>query len=224
MNKIKSIFFFLLLLIAAHQENCAQYTQVDVLKYIDTYKDIAAKKMMEYKIPASITLAQGIFESACGTSRLATEANNHFGIKCHTEWTGDTVLIDDDALGECFRKYNSVEESFQDHSYFLTSRNRYSKLFDLSSTDYKSWAYGLKEAGYATNPKYPERLIALIEKYNINVHDTLAHSLTRLVSVNPESSSKPTVKEKANDSLERVVFEDRNVRVETFRKKERSNS
>jgi len=123
--------------------------------YIATYKDIAIEKMKEYKIPASITLAQGILESGSGNSKLATEGNNHFGIKCHKDWTGKKIYVDDDELHECFRKYKKAEDSYRDHSLFLTQRGRYSFLFDLDITDYKAWAKGLKQAGYATNPKYP---------------------------------------------------------------------
>ena len=122
----------------------AQYTEADIHRYIDTYKEIAIDKMDKYKIPASITLAQGIFESACGTSKLATEGNNHFGIKCHGDWGGDTIHIDDDQLQECFRKYEKVEDSYNDHSLFLTTRNRYKSLFSLETTDYAGWARGLK--------------------------------------------------------------------------------
>lgn len=151
----------------------AQYTDQDIARYIDQYKELAILKMYQYKIPASITLAQGVFESACGTSRLARDGKNHFGIKCHKEWTGDTVKIDDDALQECFRKYETVEESYNDHSLFLTSRPRYAGLFQLDVLDYKAWARGLKAAGYATNPKYADRLIDLIERFNIAQWDTL---------------------------------------------------
>ena len=151
----------------------AQYTETDIYQYIDTYKDIAIQKMAEYKIPASITLAQGIFESACGTSRLATEGNNHFGIKCHKEWQGETIKHDDDELQECFRKYKKVADSYNDHSQFLISRPRYSKLFTLSVMDYKSWAQELKAAGYATNPQYADRLISLIERFNLAKQDTI---------------------------------------------------
>ena len=151
----------------------AQYGVEDIYAYINQYKDLALNQMYEYKIPASITLAQGIFESACGTSRLATVGNNHFGVKCHKEWTGDTILIDDDELQECFRKYSHVEESYRDHSLFLTQRPRYSSLFSLEITDYKAWARGLKAAGYATDPTYADRLIRLIETYHIAQYDTL---------------------------------------------------
>jgi len=151
----------------------AQYNEQDIRNYIDQYADVAVQKMHEYKIPASITVAQGIFESACGKSRLAVEGNNHFGIKCHTEWTGDTILIDDDELQECFRKYSSVSESYNDHSLFLTTRKRYSNLFQLDIMDYKAWARTLKQDGYATNPQYADRLISLIERFNIAALDTL---------------------------------------------------
>jgi LysM repeat protein len=150
----------------------AQYNEQDIRDYIERYSEVAIQKMNEYKIPASITVAQGIFESACGKSRLAVEGNNHFGIKCH-EWTGDTILVDDDELQECFRKYPSVEESYNDHSLFLTNRKRYSNLFQLDIMDYKSWARTLKQDGYATNPQYADRLISLIERFNIARLDTI---------------------------------------------------
>lgn len=150
-----------------------QYTEYDIYAYIDTYKELAINKMYEYKIPASITIAQGIFESACGKSHLAVDGNNHFGIKCHKEWTGDTILIDDDELQECFRKYERVEESYDDHSQFLKTRQRYANLFTLDVMDYPGWARGLKAAGYATNPQYADRLISIIERFHIAYLDTL---------------------------------------------------
>lgn len=142
-------------------------------EYIDTYKDQALKEMHRSKIPASITLAQGILESADGNSPLAKYANNHFGIKCHTGWTGQTFIMDDDARNECFRKYRDVYESYHDHSEFLATRSRYSDLFTLKLTDYKGWARGLKKAGYATNPKYADILIGLIEKYELHRYDDI---------------------------------------------------
>lgn len=151
----------------------AQYTEADMRAYVEQYKDVAMEKMKQYKIPASITLAQGIFESACGKSRLATEGNNHFGIKCHENWVGDTILIDDDELQECFRKYDSVAASYTDHSLFLTTRKRYANLFALDILDYPAWARTLKADGYATNPQYADRLISLIERFNIARLDTL---------------------------------------------------
>jgi len=161
------------LLLAATFTGFAQYTKADIYNYVETYKGIAIEKMVEYKIPASITLAQGVFESACGTSRLAKEGNNHFGIKCHKEWEGDTIQYDDDELQECFRKYLKVEDSYSDHSQFLISRPRYENLFTLDIMDYKGWAHELKEAGYATNPKYATNLINLIERYDIARQDTI---------------------------------------------------
>ncbi|MBP5664431.1 MAG: glucosaminidase domain-containing protein [Bacteroidales bacterium] len=174
---MKKTIIVLLCLLASLQLS-AQYTDQDIARYIDQYKELAILKMYQYKIPASITLAQGVFESACGTSRLARDGKNHFGIKCHKEWTGDTVKIDDDELQECFRKYERVEDSYNDHSLFLTSRPRYAGLFQLDVMDYKAWARGLKAAGYATNPKYADRLIDLIERFNIAQWDTLCQQRT----------------------------------------------
>jgi LysM repeat protein len=142
-----------------------------VNRYIQKYKEIAVKEMMVYRVPASITLAQGILESDAGRSDLAVKANNHFGIKCHKEWTGRTFYKDDDAKDECFRKYDSPIESFRDHSWFLTQRDRYKSLFDLDVTDYKGWATGLKKAGYATNPEYAQKLIRTIETYALFKYD-----------------------------------------------------
>ena len=135
-------------------------------QYIDQYKDIAIEQMMRWKVPASITLAQGIFESGAGQSELTRRSNNHFGIKCHG-WTGRTVYKDDDAANECFRAYNSAFDSFEDHSRFLATGQRYRSLFSLKTTDYKGWARGLKAAGYATNPQYANRLIELIQLYKL---------------------------------------------------------
>ncbi len=141
------------------------------LRYIARYEDIAKKEMKEYGVPASITLAQGILESQSGKSKLAMEGNNHFGIKCHNNWHGEKILHDDNKAQECFRKYNNPEESFKDHSQFLAGRKRYAFLFRLPITDYEAWARGLKKAGYATDPSYPDKLIYLIEKYHLNKLD-----------------------------------------------------
>ena len=138
--------------------------------YIANFSAIAQEEMRKYKIPASITLAQGILESGSGKGRLALEANNHFGIKCHG-WTGQKIYHDDDASQECFRKYNHAESSFEDHSAFLTGRSRYSKLFQLREDDYKGWAKELRAAGYATDRKYPDKLISLIERYQLYKFD-----------------------------------------------------
>ena len=138
--------------------------------YIDQYKDLAIEQMLRYRIPASITLAQGLFESGAGRSELAVKGNNHFGIKCHG-WTGKKTYHDDDASQECFRAYNNVFESYEDHSKFLSQQSRYSRLFKLSIMDYKGWAYGLKAAGYATNPVYAQKLIEVIELYKLYQYD-----------------------------------------------------
>ena len=132
--------------------------------------------MDRYGIPASITLAQGILESGNGESRLAIEGNNHFGIKCHNNWSGKTIIEDDDEKGECFRKYDKVADSYRDHSLFLTERGRYSFLFEYKKSDYKKWAKGLKKAGYATNPNYPTLLIDLIERYELYTYDKVEQS------------------------------------------------
>ncbi|MCL2072990.1 MAG: glucosaminidase domain-containing protein [Marinilabiliaceae bacterium] len=140
--------------------------------YIDTYKDWAIKDMPKSGIPVSIKLAQAILESGDGNSELARKSNNHFGIKCHNDWTGKRVYHDDDAKGECFRAYKNPLDSFEDHTIFLTTRSRYQKLFDLNPTDYRAWAKGLKECGYATNPKYAELLIKIIEENELYKYDT----------------------------------------------------
>ena len=138
-----------------------------VEEYIETFSEIAQYEMKAYGIPASITLAQGLLESGLGKGELAVKTNNHFGIKCHTGWQGDYDYHDDDEKGECFRKYNHPMYSYRDHSEFLTSRARYSFLFDYDSTDYKRWAKGLRQAGYATDNRYPQKLIYLIEKHRL---------------------------------------------------------
>jgi len=143
----------------------------EIQMYVDNFKEIAKNNMKTHGIPASITLAQGILESGAGKGKLAQSANNHFGIKCHTGWTGESVKHDDDAAQECFRKYEHPSESYRDHSLFLTSRTRYSNLFKLDKGDYESWAKGLKAAGYATDVKYPDKLIGLIERFELYKYD-----------------------------------------------------
>ena len=143
----------------------------NAIRYINKYSKVAIASMNEFGIPASIKIAQGIFESGYGMSELATKSNNHFGIKCKSNWTGEKVYHDDDEAQECFRKYDSVYDSYADHSVFLSSSPRYASLFKLDKTDYKGWAYGLKKAGYATNPKYPTLLINIIELYDLNKLD-----------------------------------------------------
>ena len=186
--------------------------------YVDTWSSTAVQQMLAHKIPASITLAQGILESGAGRSLLATEGNNHFGIKCH-DWQGERMYKDDDKKNECFRVYPSADMSFEDHSAFLSKRGRYAPLFDLDVEDYKSWARGLKKAGYATNPQYANRLIDIIEKYDLPQYDkvdllasnvitngepqTVAIEKTNRVEVVQISTSHQVLK--ANDRVKYVV-------------------
>ena len=170
----------------------AAFSDTPQQSYIEKYSSLAVEEMYRTGVPASITLAQGLLESGNGQSRLAVKGNNHFGIKCHNTWTGAKVYHDDDRKGECFRKYDSPEESFRDHSDFLRYRDRYKFLFDLELTDYRSWAYGLKTAGYATDPKYPEKLIRLIEEYRLYEYDTQKPEQTTH-HVEPQVPASPTV-------------------------------
>lgn len=140
-------------------------------EYVEKYSKWAVAEMKRTGIPASITLAQGMLESGTGNSTLAKDANNHFGIKCHSEWTGEKIFMDDDAKGECFRNYPSVYDSYIDHSNFLRGRDRYASLFELETTDYKNWAHGLKKAGYATDPNYANKVIKYIEDYPLSRYD-----------------------------------------------------
>jgi len=154
----------------ANSASIAGYTPLTSLQYIEKYKDIAIQEMNHYGIPASITLAQGLFESGSGNGELARYANNHFGIKATSTWQGKVYYRDDDNPNDVFRVYDKAEDSFRDHSLFLQKKN-YAHLFELEKNDYKGWAYGLKKGGYATNPKYPQLLIGIIEKYNLNQYD-----------------------------------------------------
>ncbi len=169
-------------------QNAYSQTKMTRGEYIEKYKVIAIQEMVEFNIPASITLAQGIVESGNGNSRLAREANNHFGIKCHTGWEGDFVRENDDAPNECFRKYKDPLESYKDHSFFLSQRSRYASLFELEITNYKAWARGLKKAGYATNPKYANMLIKIIEENNLQKYDLMGGDY---VAVNPYPNEIP---------------------------------
>ena len=168
-------YFIALLLIINSMTMLSQNKQKskEILDYIDKYKDIAMTEMVKYKIPASITLAQGILESGSGKSKLARQGNNHFGIKCHNDWKGKTMRMDDDAPKECFRVYKNAEESYRDHSKFLKNSKRYASLFSLKITDYKGWAKGLKKAGYATLPTYANVLINNIETYELYKYDEM---------------------------------------------------
>lgn len=167
---IGKMWFFLLLVWVLPA--VAQDKKITPEEYIATYKDLAISEMKRTGIPASITLAQGLLESGIGNSELAKQSNNHFGIKCKKDWTGKTVNYDDDAPQECFRAYDKPEDSYIDHSDFLVNSPRYTSLFELEPTDYKGWAHGLKKAGYATNPKYPELLISSIERHSLHMYDT----------------------------------------------------
>lgn len=162
--------------------------------YIKKYKDIAMEEMRVYKIPASITLAQGILESRSGNSLLTKKSNNHFGIKCHKGWNGAKVYHDDDKNDECFRVYKNPDNSFKDHSKFLVSRSRYSKLFKLKRGDYVKWAKGLSEAGYATDRRYPAKLIALIEKYHLHKYDEIVLGKKSKISKNDKAENYIVVK------------------------------
>ena len=182
--------------------------------YILKYKDAAIAQMQQSGIPASITLAQACLESGFGTSTLATRGNNHFGIKCH-DYTGRKMYVDDDAKDDCFRVYDKVEDSFQDHSDFLRYRSRYSFLFDLEPTDYKGWAYGLKAAGYATDPQYATRLIDLIERYNLQQYDSEVSPeelpVTPVVAKMPEQVELKASSPLYRISLQREILKRNNV-------------
>ena len=165
-------------------------------RYIARYASIAVNEMYRTGVPASITLAQGIIESASGQSRLAVDGNNHFGIKCHNSWRGRTMLADDDRKDECFRVYDSAEESFRDHSDFLRYRDRYKFLFDFKTTDYESWAYGLKQAGYATDPSYASKLIQCVEDYDLGRFDRM--TVDEALAVGGADAVAPVGKEDVN--------------------------
>ena len=182
------------------------------LQYIKKYAPLAVLEMHKYDIPASVTLAQGILESGNGRSQLASKSNNHFGIKCHTGWKGAKVYHDDDEKGECFRKYKYVQSSYKDHSEFLSGRRRYASLFKLRKSDYKGWAKGLKKAGYATDKKYPKKLIKIIEEYKLYEFDKFREKdLKKLkketnkkhtkTAINSKKSTQEFYKVKKGDTL-----------------------
>ena len=169
-HTMKKLKLFLILIISCLTLQ-AQTRSKQYENYIKKYRELAVEEMKKYHIPASITLAQGLLESGAGQSTLARKSNNHFGIKCGSDWRGKTVSHDDDARGECFRAYKHPKESYEDHSKFLAGRPRYASLFKLKITDYKGWARGLKKAGYATNPRYADQLIGIIELYELHKYD-----------------------------------------------------
>ena len=177
-------------------------------KYIQKYAPLAVKEMHRSGVPASITLAQGILESGAGLSKLATEGNNHFGIKCHKDWTGKRMYMDDDHKGECFRVYKRAEDSFRDHSDFLRYRDRYKFLFDLKVTDYKGWAYGLKKAGYATDPNYAPKLIKYIEDYQLYKYDRMSAKEAAQVPEPPHKIEEPVLVRPAKNGVSVPVAEE----------------
>ena len=169
--------------------------------YVLQYKDIAMGNMKKYGIPASIILAQGILESGAGRGDLAVDANNHFGIKCHKDWLGESVRHDDDSAQECFRKYKEASESYRDHALFLVGKNRYATLFTYEKDDYKSWANGLRAAGYATDPNYPDKLISYIERYNLHQYDC------QVTGKNYKPSDKSIVNNSNSNSNDPSLYE-----------------
>jgi len=182
-RRVFYIFLFVTLLALSQNKNQAY------LSYIQQYSQLAVKQQNEHRIPASIVLAQGLLESGAGLSEFARQSNNHFGIKCN-DWTGAKIYHDDDAKGECFRKYDQVIESYEDHATFLKTRPRYASLFNLEPTDYEGWAHGLKKAGYATDPTYDYKLISIIEIYNLHQYD--------LGNITVETVSNEAKKENGN--------------------------
>ena len=204
MNKINLLFFVLIMPAFVFSQSIPK-EKITIEEYIEIYKETVMQNMIKYHIPASITMAQGILESGFGNSELAIYANNHFGIKCHKNWEGEIYSYDDDKKNECFRKYKNSDESYKDHSLFLTSKERYKSLFELEIIDYKAWARGLKEAGYATNPKYALRLITIIEQHKlyeidklvVNDYPNIKESVAIAMSDNQQSASY----QKTNDEI-----------------------
>ncbi len=199
---MRKLYLFLLLLLPV----ALTAQRITPEEYIQIYKDIAIHEMKMHKIPASITLAQGLLESGAGNSALARNAKNHFGIKCHKGWEGDTYYMDDDEKNECFRKYDNVEDSFRDHSEFLCGRTRYAALFELEITDYEGWAKGLKAAGYATNPKYAQLLIDRINLYDLTQYDQIALGLLAESEVEPIDPKADEYFELAYSPVDKSVF------------------
>ena len=185
-----------------------QTSQLNTTSYINAYSGLAVNQMFEYKIPASVILAQAIFESGCGNSTLAKKSNNHFGIKCHTEWGGDTIRKSDDTLNECFRKYNNIQDSYEDHSLFLASRGRYKVLFQLSLTYYKGWCYGLKRSGYATYAFYPEVLIKIIEDFKLYEFDKPENLIAGTLLINNQANILESKYTPIGFSLKDLCFND----------------
>lgn len=185
----KTLFTLFIILILSTSNVFAQ--SMTPQEYVERFKMTAIQNRFDYKIPAAITLAQGILESGIGGSFLAINANNHFGIKCHSDWKGKRIYKDDDSKDECFRVYENADESYKDHALFLTGKSRYEFLFSYKITEYKMWAKGLKKAGYATNPKYPTRLIDIIEKYDLAKYDYISkNEYDNMLNVSPNKTKE----------------------------------
>lgn len=198
--KIRTFIISLFLCLTASAALHADEQKSPQEKYIERFASLAVEEMYRSGVPASITLAQGLLESRYGLSDLAAKGNNHFGIKCHNNWEGGRMYHDDDAKGECFRKYDSPEQSYRDHSDFLRYRDRYKFLFDYDVTDYKAWAHGLKKAGYATDPAYPSKLIRLIEEYKLHEYDLKPGKKS-------DRKSRKKAKDKADEQVTDVLPE-----------------
>jgi hypothetical protein len=187
--KFASLRYIIGLIIVSCYLNSYGQQRISKQEYIETYKELAIREMQRYGIPASITMAQALLESDDGNSPLSQESNNHFGIKCHNNWTGETVYHNDDKQNECFRKYPQVIDSYEDHSQLLTTAKRYASLFSLRADDYKGWAYGLRKAGYATNPQYPELLIQIIENNQLYLLDDPSKAGSYMLTNNNKTSN-----------------------------------
>ena len=198
--KIRTFIIYLFLCLTASAALHTDEQKSPQEKYIERFASLAVEEMYRSGVPASITLAQGLLESRYGLSDLAAKGNNHFGIKCHNNWQGGRMYHDDDAKGECFRKYDSPEQSYRDHSDFLRYRDRYKFLFDYDVTDYKAWAHGLKKAGYATDPAYPSKLIRLIEEYKLHEYDLKPDKKS-------DRKSRKKAKDKAGEQVADVLPE-----------------
>jgi hypothetical protein len=220
MNLCKNI-ILLLLIVSFARTACGQVPPMLPNVYIFQHTDEAVNQMLNYKIPASVILAQAIFESNCGNSVLAKKSNNHFGIKCHLEWGGDTVVKTDDTLNECFRRYNSIADSYTDHSLFLKSRSRYAHLFNLEVTDYKGWCYGLKNAGYATYSCYAEELMKIIETnklYDLDRAETIESAryiCFKIFDVKPSNFNNLCSAFSKNCSVELLFSDEKDVLIQS---------
>lgn len=200
MRKLKYVIWSVLMI--ALYSSASGQSKMTREQYIAKYKDVAIENMRKHKVPASITLAQGLLESGNGNSELAKKSNNHFGIKCHSSWTGERTYHDDDKKGECFRVYKSVYDSYADHADFL-HKKRYAKCFELKITDYKGWANELKRAGYATNPKYPKLLIKIIEDHQLYKYDQIALGKKKPKDQKDEGNETPNTEVKSpNESYD----------------------